>query len=61
MMKWNRTHRKGTKQPIIMSTDSGFWPSISWLEDEWWPYLERCKLKNTKPLSQEDYYYSQLR
>lgn len=55
-MKWGRKHPKGTKQPVLMSTGSGFWPSGSWLKDVWWPYVERCKLQNREPIEQERFY-----
>lgn len=61
MMKWNRKHPKGTRQPILMSTESGFWPSGAWLEHDWWPYLKRCEAEGIKPMECEAYYKSQLR
>jgi len=60
-MKWNRRHVKGTRQPVIMSTGSGFWPAHAWLEREWWTYLERCKAQGIEPMECEQYYRSQLR
>lgn len=60
MMKWNRKHRKGTKQPVIMHTNSGFTPSLAFLDD-YFEYREECKQKGTEPLSCEEYYKSQLR
>jgi hypothetical protein len=59
-MKWQRTHRKGTRQPVLMSTGSGFWPAHRWLENDYWPYLERCKIAGIEPMPCESYYYARL-
>ena len=56
-MKWNRKHPKGTKQPIIMSTSSGFWASHGFLEDDYIPYVNKCKEANIQPLSCEQFYF----
>ena len=56
MIKWQKTHRKGTRQPVLMSTGSGFWPSGAWLRDCWWPYLERCQANNETPMDCEAFY-----
>ena len=55
-MAWERKHPRGTRQPLNFSTGSGFWPSGAFLEDDYFPYLERCKQSNTQPMSCEDYY-----
>lgn len=55
-MKWGRNHPKGTRQPIIMSTGSGFWPAHAWLLGNFWPYQEQCKAAGIEPLKCEDYY-----
>lgn len=55
MMKWNRVHRKGTRQPVIMHTNSGFWPSKSFL-DKYFDYRERCEAKDANPADCEYYY-----
>lgn len=60
MMKWNRKHRKGTHQVCIMHTDSGFTPSILFL-NKYFAYLESCENLGTIPLSCEDYYKINLR
>jgi hypothetical protein len=60
MMKWNKTHRKGTKQPILMSTGSGFWPSGASI-DEWVEYAKELKAQGKTFLSCEEYYRTQLR
>jgi hypothetical protein len=60
-MKWNRRHPKGTRQTCIMHTNSGFTPAITWLEHNWWPYLEKCKAQGIEPMECETYYKSQLR
>lgn len=60
-MKWARKHPKGTRQTLIMSTGSGFWPSHSFLVDDYWPYVERCKTEGKEPMGCEEYYRSKLR
>jgi hypothetical protein len=60
-MKWCLQHPKGTRQPVIMSTGSGFWPSRSWLDNSFWPYLTQCQRNGVNPLDAEAYYRSQLR
>jgi hypothetical protein len=55
-MKWAKMHRKGTRQPMIMSTGSGFWPAHSWLEHDYWPYVDKCRVKGIEPLKDEEYY-----
>jgi hypothetical protein len=60
-MKWQRTHRKGTRQPVIMSTGSGFWPAYGWLKNDFWPYLERCKAAGIEPMECQAYYNAGLR
>jgi hypothetical protein len=59
-MKWQRTHRKGTQQPVIMSTGSGFWPAHSWLENTFWPYLKRCEAAGIEPMECQAYYNATL-
>jgi hypothetical protein len=60
-MKWNKKPPKGTRQPVIMSTGSGFWPSGAFLTEDYFPYLERCKKEGIEPMECEEYYNSQLR
>ena len=60
-MEWGKTHRKGTKQPLIMSTGSGFWPSRSFMEEDFIPYLKECKAEGVEPMECQDYYNSRLR
>ena len=60
-MKWHKKHPKGTKQPMLFSTGSGFWPSWSFLNDCFFPYLEQCKKEGIEPLECEAYYKLQLR
>lgn len=55
-MQWERKHRKGTNQPIVMSTGSGFRPAIAWIDEDYVPYLEKCKLKGVTPLGMREYY-----
>mgnify|MGYP001584756124 CR=1 FL=1 len=55
-MRWTKRHPKGTHQPVIMSTGSGVWPAQSWIEHDWWPYMEACKATSVQPMKQEDYY-----
>ena len=56
MMKWHRRHPKGTRQPVIMSTGTGFWPAKAWLEDVFWPYLAECKRLGVEPVACEAFY-----
>ncbi len=56
MMRWQRTHRRGTRQPVIMSTGSGFWPAQRWLQHNYWPYVDACKAIGTEPLECETFY-----
>ncbi len=60
-MKWQRTHPKGTRQPCLFHTNSGFWPSGGFLREDYWPYLERCKQDGTEPMGCEEYYRAMLR
>ena len=60
-MKWGRKHPKGTKQPVIMSTGSGFWPAQAWIQHDWWPYMEACKAAGVQPFTQESYYLAGMR
>ena len=55
MMEWNKNHRKGTKQPVIMHTESGFWPSLAFL-NKYWKYVEACQAKGIQPMECEEYY-----
>jgi hypothetical protein len=55
MMKWQKTHRKGTKQPVIMHTNRGFTPSLAFL-DVYWEYRAECESANIIPAACEDYY-----
>jgi hypothetical protein len=54
-MIWSRRHPKGTKQPVLMSTDSGFWPSLGTIEN-YGDYTEACRTLGTKPLPIEQHY-----
>jgi hypothetical protein len=56
-VKWGRKHPKGTRQPVIFSTGSGFWPSRAWLEEDWSPYVEECKKINITPLPMDEFYH----
>jgi len=58
-MKWQRKHPKGTRQPVLMSTNSGFWPSGAFLET-YFEYRKECETEGKKPLSCEEYYKSKL-
>lgn len=55
-MRWQRTHRKGTRQPVILHTQSGFWPAEAFLREDYWPYVEQCKADGVEPLSVRAYY-----
>lgn len=60
-MKWQVKHPKGIKPEVIMSTGSGFWPSGSFLREEYWPYCDECKRKGVEPMGCEEYYKTTLR
>lgn len=55
MIKWGKRHRKGTKQPVIAHTNSGFWPSGSFTK-EWIEYGMEQEAKGLPYLSCEEYY-----
>jgi hypothetical protein len=56
-MKWNRKHPKGTRQPVLMHTESGFTPSISFL-DKYFNYRERAEAAGIEPHECEFYYHN---
>jgi len=55
MRKWNRKHPKGTRQPVLMHTESGFTPSVKFL-DRYFEYRERCEAKGIDAADCEYYY-----
>jgi len=54
-MKWNRRHPKGTKQTVIMHTNSGFTPSLAFLDD-YFEYRGECEAVKIEPIGCEEYY-----
>lgn len=54
-MKWAKKHPKGTKQPVIMSTNCGFWPSLGYLKN-YWKYEAACIAEGVEPLGCEPFY-----
>jgi hypothetical protein len=50
-MKWNTKHRKGTSQPLILSTGSGLWLSGAFLRDEYKPYTDACLSLGVDPVT----------
>jgi hypothetical protein len=54
-MKWNRKHPKGTKQPILMHTESGFTPSESFLV-KYFNYRGIAENLGLTPIDCEQYY-----
>lgn len=54
-MRWQKQHVRGTRQPVLMHTGSGFWPSAAWTQ-EYLAYIAACKAIETEPLEGEDYY-----
>ncbi len=60
MMKWNKRHRKGTRQPILMHTNSGFTPSIAFL-DKYFEYRAKCEAGGIEPIECQQYYNESLR
>jgi hypothetical protein len=61
MIRWNKRHRKGTRQTVLMHTNRGFTPSRTWMTEDWFPYLEKCKAQGIEAMEIEQYYKSQLR
>jgi hypothetical protein len=59
MMKWNKKHRKGTKQTVIMHTNSGFIPSQKFSE-RWIKYANEQEAKGLPYMDIEQYYNSRL-
>jgi hypothetical protein len=57
MMKWNKKHTKGTRQPTLFHTNSGFTPSKAFL-DKYFIYRENCQKEGIEPLKCEEYYHS---
>jgi hypothetical protein len=55
-MKWSRNHPKGTRQPVLMSTSSGFWPAKAWLDHEYFPYRDSCHVISVEPVGCEAFY-----
>jgi hypothetical protein len=60
-VKWGRKHPRGTKQPMLMSAGSGFWLARSWLEGNWWPYMEACKAAGVEHIGCEAFYRATTR
>ena len=60
-VKWGKKHPKGIKPGVIMSTNSGFWPSGAFLKEDYLPYLERCRAEGKPPLGCEEYYRLMVR
>ncbi len=54
-IKWNKKHPKGTRQSIIMHTESGFTPSNAFLT-KYFKYRDNCKKAKIKPAECEEYY-----
>ena len=48
------------QQTVIMHTNSGFQPSVTFLE-EYFIYRQQCEGENKMPLDCESYYFSTLR
>lgn len=61
MMRWHKKHPRGGKiQPVLMHTNSGFWPSRAWSVGEFYPYLRACKRLGVDPVRDETLYRAQL-
>ncbi|TKK64858.1 hypothetical protein FC093_21640 [Ilyomonas limi] len=60
MMKWQRKHPKGTRQIVIMHTESGFQTSAAFME-KYFKHRQQCDVENKEPLDCESYYRSTLR
>jgi len=59
-MRWSKKHPKGTKQPVLMSTGSGFWPAKSWIDNCWLPYAAACESLAIEPCNMERFYHSTI-
>ena len=59
MIKWNKKHPKGTKQPVIMyaSTERTFTPSVAYM-NKYFIYREKCEKDGIEPKDCEEYYYA---
>ena len=55
-MRWGSKHRKGTRQPLIMSTGSGLWLSGAFVQQEYTPYAEACQAIGVTPVSSGRFY-----
>ena len=59
-IKWSRKHPRGGKiQPVLMHTDSGFWPSGSFVA-HYQEYVDRCNVSGVKPVTCKELYDSEL-
>lgn len=58
MIKWNKKRPKGTRQCVIMHTESGFTPSKSFM-DKYFAYRGRCEAKGVVPAECSEYYNNQ--
>jgi hypothetical protein len=55
-MKWGTKHRKGTRQPVIMSTGSGIWLSGAFIAQDYLPYTAECQKLGVRPIDAESLY-----
>lgn len=55
-MKWSKKHPKGTKQPILMHTESGFTPSLSFYK-KWLLYATPLDNLGLPYMDMETYYH----
>ena len=56
-VRHSRNHRKQRHaQPVYFSTGSGFWPSQAFLDEDYGPYVEDCKVKGVEPMECEASY-----
>lgn len=61
-MRWHKKHPRGGKpQYMGFSAGSGFWPSISWTNNDWIPYLKECEKLKTQPFQEQTLYNAKLR
>lgn len=63
MMKWNKKHPKGISYKkgwmgFDTSTPGSFTPSMAFLDENYFPYRERCAKAGIEPASCKDYYYN---
>lgn len=55
-MRWAKKHPRGTRQPVLMHTGSGFWPAWSWTVGMLQPYIAACAAIGVEPVNGKEFY-----